>query len=91
VSNPVKPGAEHPAALDLSGWGPGGRWFESSLPDETKGPLQRAFARDDELRPWQAMFDLCSILRPIEDVRVEAKRVRTEQRPLAASDLDGLD
>jgi len=30
---PVKPAVEHRTALDLSGWGPGGRWFKSGLPD----------------------------------------------------------
>jgi hypothetical protein len=33
VLNPVKPAVEHSAALDPSGWGPGGRRFESGLPD----------------------------------------------------------
>jgi hypothetical protein len=33
VLNPVKPAVEHPAAPDLSGWGPGGRRFKSGLPD----------------------------------------------------------
>jgi hypothetical protein len=55
-----------------------------------KARYSRPFAQNDELRP-QAMFYLCSILRRIEDVRVEAKRVRAEQRPLARSDVDGLD
>jgi len=42
VLNPVKPLVDHPAAPDLSGWGPGGRWFESSLPDLLAVPVTRA-------------------------------------------------
>ena len=37
------------------------------------------------------VFCLYSNLGRFEDVRVEAKRVRAEQRPLAPSALDGLD
>jgi hypothetical protein len=33
VLNPVNPAVEHSAALELSGWGPGGRRFKSGLPD----------------------------------------------------------
>jgi hypothetical protein len=63
----------------------------SVSPMRQKARCSGPFARDDELRPWQAMFHLCSILRLIEDMRVEARRVRAEQGPLAPSDLDGLD
>jgi|GEM_PF-5489635 len=32
--------------LTDSGWGPGGRWFESSLPDYYQGPANRANRSD---------------------------------------------